>query len=98
MSLGSEDGKVFFWEPPNARLAKSGSFTAHASTVSISMKLADLSMADSLRRNPRGGIEDAQFTGLLDLMQNVTLSPTSDRWTWTLDGFSSDFLCCSIRL
>ncbi|GKC08938.1 RNA-directed DNA polymerase, eukaryota, reverse transcriptase zinc-binding domain protein [Tanacetum coccineum] len=64
--------------------------------VSISMKLADLSMADSLRRNPRGGIEDAQFTGLLDLMQNVTLSPTSDRWTWTLDG-SSDFSVASIR-
>ncbi|GKG37186.1 hypothetical protein Tco_0447359, partial [Tanacetum coccineum] len=31
--------------------------------VSISMKLADLSMADSLRRNPRGGIEDALDVG-----------------------------------
>ncbi|GJZ02032.1 hypothetical protein Tco_0519993, partial [Tanacetum coccineum] len=33
---------------------------------------------------------------LLDLMQNVTLSPTSDRWTWTLDG-SGDFSVASIR-
>ncbi|GKC02004.1 hypothetical protein Tco_0993614, partial [Tanacetum coccineum] len=64
--------------------------------VSISMKLADLSMADSLRHNPRGGIEDAQYTCLLDLMQNVTLSPTSDRWTWMLDG-SGDFSVASIR-
>nr|GEV94539.1 putative RNA-directed DNA polymerase, eukaryota, reverse transcriptase zinc-binding domain protein [Tanacetum cinerariifolium] len=39
---------------------------------------------------------DAQFTELLDLMQAVTLSPISDRWTWTLEG-SGDFTVASIR-
>nr|GEY13232.1 hypothetical protein [Tanacetum cinerariifolium] len=45
---------------------------------------------------PRGGIEDAQFTELLDLMQTVTLTPISDMWIWTLEG-SRDFLVASIR-
>nr|GEU72927.1 RNA-directed DNA polymerase, eukaryota, reverse transcriptase zinc-binding domain protein [Tanacetum cinerariifolium] len=53
--------------------------------VTVHMKLADQTLAASLRRKPRGGIEDAQFTELLDLMQTVTLTPISDRWIWTLE-------------
>nr|GFC17288.1 RNA-directed DNA polymerase, eukaryota [Tanacetum cinerariifolium] len=60
------------------------------------MKLADQTLAASLRRKPRGGIEDAQFTELLDLMQTVTLTPISDSWIWTLEG-SGDFSVASIR-
>ncbi|GJX14945.1 hypothetical protein Tco_0580893 [Tanacetum coccineum] len=54
--------------------------------VVVSDKLAAISLADSLRRAPRGGIEATQFSNLLDLMQTVSLSPLPDRWSWTLDG------------
>nr|GEY51015.1 RNA-directed DNA polymerase, eukaryota, reverse transcriptase zinc-binding domain protein [Tanacetum cinerariifolium] len=64
--------------------------------VVISAKLDELSLADSFRRLPRGGIEAAQFSELLDLMQAVSLSSLPDRWTWTLDG-SGDFTVASIR-
>nr|GFC40937.1 RNA-directed DNA polymerase, eukaryota, reverse transcriptase zinc-binding domain protein [Tanacetum cinerariifolium] len=50
-------------------------------------KIADQTLAASLRRKPRGGIKDAE---LLDLMQTVTLSLISDWWIWTLEG-SGDF-------
>ncbi|GJT74575.1 RNA-directed DNA polymerase, eukaryota, reverse transcriptase zinc-binding domain protein [Tanacetum coccineum] len=64
--------------------------------VVVSDKLAAISLADSLRRAPRGGIEATQFSNLLDLMQTVSLSPLPDRWSWTLDG-SGDFSVASIR-
>ncbi|GJX57282.1 RNA-directed DNA polymerase, eukaryota, reverse transcriptase zinc-binding domain protein [Tanacetum coccineum] len=64
--------------------------------VMISEKMEDLSLAMSLRRNPRDGIEADQFSDLLALMQNVTLSQSPDRWQWTLDA-SGYFTVASIR-
>ncbi|GKB79023.1 RNA-directed DNA polymerase, eukaryota [Tanacetum coccineum] len=58
--------------------------------------MEDLSLAMSLRRNPRDGIEADQFSDLLALMQNVTLSQSPDRWQWTFDA-SGYFTVASIR-
>ncbi|GJU02942.1 hypothetical protein Tco_1113280 [Tanacetum coccineum] len=57
-------------------LSKSGSHHIFAlrnnKQVVVSDKIAAISLADSLRRAPRGGIEATQFSNLLYLMQTAT--------------------------
>ncbi|GKC26594.1 RNA-directed DNA polymerase, eukaryota, reverse transcriptase zinc-binding domain protein [Tanacetum coccineum] len=64
--------------------------------VVVSDKLAAISLADSLRRAPRGGIEATQFFRCDPFWGCYSLSPLPDRWSWTLDG-SGDFSVASIR-
>nr|GEW44648.1 RNA-directed DNA polymerase, eukaryota [Tanacetum cinerariifolium] len=47
-------------------------------------------------RNPRGGVEQAQFERLKEMVEGVTLSNSNDRWSWSLVG-SGDFLVSSVR-
>ncbi|GJT52416.1 RNA-directed DNA polymerase, eukaryota, reverse transcriptase zinc-binding domain protein [Tanacetum coccineum] len=54
--------------------------------ASLALKLQDPNVSLSFRRLPRSGIEDSQLTELLHLLSSVILSPTCDRWTWTLHG------------
>ncbi|GJY64455.1 RNA-directed DNA polymerase, eukaryota [Tanacetum coccineum] len=44
----------------------------------------------------RGGAQQTQIDELAALMQPVTLSPISDRWTWTLNS-SGEFSVASVR-
>nr|GEW12126.1 RNA-directed DNA polymerase, eukaryota [Tanacetum cinerariifolium] len=50
----------------------------------------------SFRRLPRGGVEQTQYDEFVNLMQQVILAPTSDRWTWTLNS-SGEFSVASVR-
>ena len=64
--------------------------------MTVRSKLTDLRLEHSFRRDPRGGIEQAQFSALSDLVSNVNLLPISDKWSWTLNG-SGEFSVASIR-
>nr|GEW66908.1 hypothetical protein [Tanacetum cinerariifolium]GEX15335.1 hypothetical protein [Tanacetum cinerariifolium] len=44
---------------------------------------------------PRGGIENDQFDEMSELLQQVILSQSSDRWTWTANG-SGQFSVASV--
>nr|GEZ54362.1 RNA-directed DNA polymerase, eukaryota, reverse transcriptase zinc-binding domain protein [Tanacetum cinerariifolium] len=48
------------------------------------------------RRNPRGGVEQAQFERLRKMVEGVTLSNSNDRWSWSLVGLG-DFSVSSVR-
>nr|GEV37027.1 RNA-directed DNA polymerase, eukaryota, reverse transcriptase zinc-binding domain protein [Tanacetum cinerariifolium] len=48
------------------------------------------------RRNQRGGVEQAQFERLKEMVEDVTLSNSNDRWSWSLVG-SGDFSVSSVR-
>ncbi|GJZ68307.1 hypothetical protein Tco_0631547 [Tanacetum coccineum] len=64
--------------------------------VTVYAKLADIALDASFRQKPRGGIECIQFNEMLVLMQDVSLTPISDRWIWSLEG-SGDFSVASTR-
>ncbi|GKC42142.1 RNA-directed DNA polymerase, eukaryota, partial [Tanacetum coccineum] len=56
----------------------------------------DIALDASFRQKPRGGIECIQFNEMLVLIQDVSLTPISDRWIWSLEG-SGDFSVASTR-
>nr|GEZ80921.1 RNA-directed DNA polymerase, eukaryota, reverse transcriptase zinc-binding domain protein [Tanacetum cinerariifolium] len=64
--------------------------------ITVGMKLAQTSLDSSFRRVPRGGVEQEQFDELSALVHDVTLTPMSDRWIWTLES-SGDFSVASVR-
>ena len=64
--------------------------------ASVAAKFRDSSMFASLRRAPRGGLEEEQLHLLVDKVAPVILSSLNDRWVWTLD-FVGDFTVRSTR-
>nr|GEX01492.1 RNA-directed DNA polymerase, eukaryota [Tanacetum cinerariifolium] len=64
--------------------------------ITVGMELAQTSLDSLFRRVPRGGVEQEQFDELSALVHDVTLTPMSDRWIWTLKS-SGDFSVASIR-
>ncbi|GKE41304.1 RNA-directed DNA polymerase, eukaryota [Tanacetum coccineum] len=50
----------------------------------------------SFRREPRGGVERAQFDAMLEKVECTLLADMRDRWTWSLKG-SGEFLVASVR-
>nr|GEY69912.1 RNA-directed DNA polymerase, eukaryota, reverse transcriptase zinc-binding domain protein [Tanacetum cinerariifolium] len=64
--------------------------------ITVGMELAQTSLDSSFRRVPRGGVEQEQFDELSALVYDVTLTPMSDRWIWTLKS-SGDFFVASVR-
>nr|GFB24925.1 hypothetical protein [Tanacetum cinerariifolium] len=54
------------------------------------------SLVCSLRRRPRGGVEQQQFEELLTLINGVHLVPMGDRWTWKLSS-SGEFSVAPLR-
>ncbi|GJX69578.1 RNA-directed DNA polymerase, eukaryota, reverse transcriptase zinc-binding domain protein [Tanacetum coccineum] len=60
-------------------------------SCSIANRLALHDWSAILRRHPRGGIESALFSDLLQLAGSVVLTEHNDSWKWSLDiskGFS----------
>ncbi|GJZ68260.1 hypothetical protein Tco_0631500 [Tanacetum coccineum] len=47
-------------------------------------------------RDPRGGVEKAQFDSMLEKVEGTLLADMRDRWTWSLEG-SGDFSVASVR-
>nr|GEW85502.1 RNA-directed DNA polymerase, eukaryota [Tanacetum cinerariifolium] len=64
-------------------------------TLNASTKLNDSSLDNSFRRRTRGGVEQAQYDALSDLLNAVTLVPMADGWVWSLES-SGEFSVASI--
>nr|GFA68840.1 RNA-directed DNA polymerase, eukaryota [Tanacetum cinerariifolium] len=64
--------------------------------IDVASKLSHGGLEFSFRRNPRGGMEQAQFERLKEIIEGVTLSNSNDRWSWPLVGFG-DFSVSSVR-
>nr|GEY90174.1 RNA-directed DNA polymerase, eukaryota, reverse transcriptase zinc-binding domain protein [Tanacetum cinerariifolium] len=64
--------------------------------ITVASKVTQHSLVCSLRRRPRGGVEQQQFEELLTLTNGVRLVPMGDRWTWKLSS-SGEFSVASVR-
>nr|GEY06861.1 hypothetical protein [Tanacetum cinerariifolium] len=64
--------------------------------IEVASKLSHRCLEFSFRRNPRGGVEQAQFERLKEMVECVTLSNSNDRRNWSLVG-SGDFSVSSVR-
>ncbi|GJY82687.1 hypothetical protein Tco_0496063 [Tanacetum coccineum] len=62
----------------------------------IPFKISHENVGYSLRRIPRGGIEQVQFLEFLASMKGVDLVDIRDRWVWSLEG-SGEFTAASVR-
>nr|GEW78280.1 hypothetical protein [Tanacetum cinerariifolium] len=54
--------------------------------IEVASKLSYGGLEFSFRRNPKGGVEHAQFERLKEMVEGVTLSNSNDRWSWSLVG------------
>nr|GEW74609.1 RNA-directed DNA polymerase, eukaryota [Tanacetum cinerariifolium] len=64
--------------------------------ATVANKLHCPGLTSTFRRTPRSDIEGQQFSKLTHLISLVSLSPSSDRWSWTLNG-TGDFSMKSVR-
>nr|GEW06896.1 RNA-directed DNA polymerase, eukaryota [Tanacetum cinerariifolium] len=62
----------------------------------VSVKLSESSLENSFRRKVRSGVEEAQLGDLYELISAVTLTPSIDRYVWSLEN-SGEFSVASIR-
>ncbi|GJR09741.1 RNA-directed DNA polymerase, eukaryota, reverse transcriptase zinc-binding domain protein [Tanacetum coccineum] len=62
----------------------------------LSEKMSHANLVFSLRRHPRGGIEQEQFTKLLASVERITLANMRDRWVWSKEG-SGKFAMAFVR-
>nr|GEU59894.1 RNA-directed DNA polymerase, eukaryota [Tanacetum cinerariifolium] len=65
-------------------------------SVTVYKKLNDFGLDYSMRRKPRGGVKEDQYTALSDMMDSIVLTPKEDRFVWSLEN-SGDFSVKSIR-
>nr|GEV35580.1 RNA-directed DNA polymerase, eukaryota [Tanacetum cinerariifolium] len=65
-------------------------------SIDVATKMSHESLDHSFRRKPRGGVEQMQFELLMEMIDNVILNNSNDRWIWTLVG-SSEFFVSSVR-
>ncbi|GKC72748.1 RNA-directed DNA polymerase, eukaryota, reverse transcriptase zinc-binding domain protein [Tanacetum coccineum] len=59
-------------------------------SISVASKLSQPSLIQSLRRPPRGGVEEEQFSLLGSRTTGISLPNMCDRWFWSLES-SGDF-------
>nr|GEV41184.1 RNA-directed DNA polymerase, eukaryota, reverse transcriptase zinc-binding domain protein [Tanacetum cinerariifolium] len=64
--------------------------------IIVANKMAHFSLASSLRRNPRGGIEQVQMANLISNLEGFTLPNMHDRWRWSFSG-DKEFSVASVR-
>nr|GEX74460.1 hypothetical protein [Tanacetum cinerariifolium] len=64
--------------------------------ITVANKMAHSSLASSLRRNPKGGIEQVQMADLISNLEGFTLPNMYDRWRWSLSG-DGEFSVASVR-
>nr|GEX73015.1 hypothetical protein [Tanacetum cinerariifolium] len=64
--------------------------------IDVASKLSHGGLEFSFRRNPRGGVEQAQLELLKEKVEGCILSNMNDRWAWSLEG-SSEFSVASVR-
>ena len=64
--------------------------------ISVKEKLEHGSLLLSLRRHPRGGVEQQQMDMIQEITDGCSLSNSMDRWSWCLDGVG-EFTVASVR-
>ncbi|GJT47648.1 RNA-directed DNA polymerase, eukaryota, reverse transcriptase zinc-binding domain protein [Tanacetum coccineum] len=64
--------------------------------ISVASKLGQNNLGLSLRRIPRGGVEQSQLEALREFSDNTVLVDSMDRWSWSLEG-SGNFSVASVR-
>ncbi|GJZ01857.1 RNA-directed DNA polymerase, eukaryota [Tanacetum coccineum] len=64
--------------------------------IMVAEKMSHETLVFSLRRDPRGGIEQEQFGQLLANVEGTVLANSCDRWVWSKEG-SGDFSVASAR-
>ncbi|GKF13056.1 hypothetical protein Tco_0050982 [Tanacetum coccineum] len=64
--------------------------------ATVAEKFHDISLLHSFRRRPRGGAEEEQYCSLVDKLNSVVLSNSTDRWVWSIDS-SGEFSVKSTR-
>ncbi|GJX71178.1 RNA-directed DNA polymerase, eukaryota [Tanacetum coccineum] len=65
-------------------------------TITVANKMAHSSLAYSLRRIPRGSIEQRQMDNLMSNLEGYILPNMHDRWRWSLSG-DGNFSVASVR-
>ncbi|GJV59411.1 RNA-directed DNA polymerase, eukaryota [Tanacetum coccineum] len=65
-------------------------------SINVAEKMSHENLSFSLRRDPRGGIEQEQFGQLLTNVEGTVLSNMCDRWVWSKEG-SGEFSVASVR-
>ncbi|GJX96911.1 hypothetical protein Tco_0352709 [Tanacetum coccineum] len=65
-------------------------------SITVAAKASQPGLASSLRRMPRGGIEQDQMADLYLKMKDIILPNMMDRWFWSLSG-SGEFSVASVR-
>ncbi|GKE27497.1 hypothetical protein Tco_1442881, partial [Tanacetum coccineum] len=64
--------------------------------IMVAEKMSHETLVFSLRRDPRGGIEQEQFGQLLANVEGTVLANSCDIWVWSKEG-SGDFSVASAR-
>lgn len=64
--------------------------------ISVAAKLGQNNLGLSLRRTPRGGVEQFQLEALREFCDNTVLVDSLDRWSWSLE-VSGNFSVASVR-
>nr|GEW33007.1 hypothetical protein [Tanacetum cinerariifolium] len=64
--------------------------------ISVATKISNPSISSSLKRNPRGGVEQVYLVDLLSSLEGLILPNMLDRWSWSLTG-SEEFSISSAR-
>nr|GEU94855.1 hypothetical protein [Tanacetum cinerariifolium] len=66
----------------------------------VAEKFHDISLSHSFRRRPRGGAEEEQYCSLVEKLNSVVLSNSTDRWVWSIEssGEFSSQVCVSVWL
>ncbi|GKE53380.1 hypothetical protein Tco_1488536 [Tanacetum coccineum] len=64
--------------------------------INVAEKMTRENLGFSFCRNPRSGIEQAQFLHLLARLEGFNLVDIQDRWVWSLEG-SGEFFIASVR-
>nr|GFB95718.1 RNA-directed DNA polymerase, eukaryota, reverse transcriptase zinc-binding domain protein [Tanacetum cinerariifolium] len=64
--------------------------------ITVASKVTQRSLVCSLRRRPRGRVQQQQFEELLTLINGVHLVPMGDQWTWKLSN-PGEFFVASVR-
>ncbi|GKC75973.1 RNA-directed DNA polymerase, eukaryota [Tanacetum coccineum] len=65
-------------------------------SINVAEKMSHENLGFSLRRDPRGGIEQEQFGQLLTNVEGTVLANMCDRWVWSKEG-SGEFSVASVR-
>ncbi|GKA94797.1 RNA-directed DNA polymerase, eukaryota, reverse transcriptase zinc-binding domain protein, partial [Tanacetum coccineum] len=65
--------------------------------IFVASKLGQNNLGLSLRRIPRGGVEQSQLKALREFSDNTVLVDSMDRWSWSLDGLRK-FSVASVRI